>query len=769
MRPLRVVMENFQSFSGRTEIDLSGIERAVVVGPNGAGKSTAIVDAPLFAMFGECRGGTLASVVTYGEALCRVEYVFLLNGQMYLVARQYSVKGGGKSTLTFMLLDADGQPTIGPDGKPITLDGNSIAETEAKIQSVTGLTAGLLKATAISMQDDDASRFGRAQPTDRRRILGNILGLGHFETLAKAARDKQKLAMADRGSKDAALQAAAAAAAAIPVIEEQLALVGLEVMGIEKQRAEGTKAIDALGAEREETVRAQAQDLAARKELMDLRSRQTTLTADEGRAKVRVENLAFQVAGAGDTLVAIEEAEAAEKASAVADTRQKERTRLRSEATVLAEKVQGAKATHASSLLALETAVATARKDHEREAYSLGIEIDALATREELLSDVPCTDTPMAEKCPLIEDAMRARTLLPSKRQELVALAGQTPWAEQESERDALLAEEPWKADVTELARLKAAYDAIEYDAAVHAEAKADAAKLPELQKSLAAIEAAQAQIPEAQQALERAQAELKQVSDGVTALETELGQMPDWPAKLTRIDSERAAVHEQHARLGRSLDVARQNQGALTERLEAANKAAEQVKALEQEIADLDRHINILKILSNPHDGAFSLPGIPALLVEQAVPELEAAANEILDTLSDGRMSLALRTQQENKSGEVAESLEIVVLSERGEREYGTFSGGEKTRADIGLRAGLSRFLAKRAGARCELFVLDEPSYLDERGQDELIQCIGKLQTYFSPILLVTHLDRLKESLPVRLQVSLDAEGLSNVEVIYQ
>ena len=39
---------------------------------------------------------------------------------------------------------------------------------------------------------------------------------------------------------------------------------------------------------------------------------------------------------------------------------------------------------------------------------------------------------------------------------------------------------------------------------------------------------------------------------------------------------------------------MARQQQGALTERLKAGQEAAEQAKALEDEIADLDRRIHM-------------------------------------------------------------------------------------------------------------------------------------------------------------------------------
>ena len=753
MKPLSLKLSHFQSHTD-TVLELSGIECAVLSGPNGAGKSS-LLDAILFALFGEARGGNLDSVVMHGEEVARVEYQFGLNGSTYLVSRQRSTKGAGSTTLSFQ---CDGQ----------VLDGKTVAETQRRIEETTHLTAELLRATAVSAQGD-ADAFSRAKPAERKGYLGDIVGTEHFDELAQVTRDTQKGVQASRDAKATALEVAQVTVATIPTITSSFFEVAEQIKVLESDRTAASEAIEHFGAAREETVRAQAADGAARKELTDLRSRQTVLVTDEDRAKVRVENLAFTTRGVADTLAAIQNAEAAQQEAAVAESRRQERDRLRSEATVLAERVKGAKASHNDGIRALETEIATARKDHERDRYSLGIEIDALATREKLLSDVPCADTPMAERCPLIEDAMGARTLLPSKRQALEALEAQTPWTEQEKRLDALRAEEPWRADATELARLKTAYDAIEYDAEAHTKAKADAGKLPDLQKSLSTIEAAQAQIPEAQQALEKTRAELKQVGDRVTALETELGQERDWASELADIDRRLVEAKDTHARLGRSLDVARQSQGALTERLNAAQAAAEQVKALETEIADLDRRINILKILGNPRDGAFSKGGIPALLIEQAVPELEAAANEVLATLSDGRMALELRTQKEASSGKgMSETLDIIVLDEIGERLYESYSGGERMRVDLALRVGLSKLLAHRADARCQLMVLDETAApLDARGQEQFVEALARIATEEElTVLCVSHLEGLKDQFPVRIEVSKDGDG-SRVEVV--
>jgi exonuclease SbcC len=77
----------------------------------------------------------------------------------------------------------------------------------------------------------------------------------------------------------------------------------------------------------------------------------------------------------------------------------------------------------------------------------------------------------------------------------------------------------------------------------------------------------------------------------------------------------------------------------------------------------------------------AFGKDGIPALIIENAVPELERIANDILSQMSGGKNFLRFETQKELKSlSGMAETLDIIVGDWAGERIYETYSGGERT-----------------------------------------------------------------------------------------
>ena len=165
----------------------------------------------------------------------------------------------------------------------------------------------------------------------------------------------------------------------------------------------------------------------------------------------------------------------------------------------------------------------------------------------------------------------------------------------------------------------------------------------------------------------------------------------------------------------------------------------------------------------------AFGKDGIPALLIEQAVPEIEEQANNILQQLSNGTMSLRMNTQgtYKSKKDEVKETLDILITDPYGTREYEMFSGGEAFRINFSIRLALSRLLAQRAGSRLQTLVIDEGfGSQDDEGRARLAEAITAVQNDFEKILVITHLSELKEAFPSRIEVEKTADG-SHVEVI--
>ena len=197
---------------------------------------------------------------------------------------------------------------------------------------------------------------------------------------------------------------------------------------------------------------------------------------------------------------------------------------------------------------------------------------------------------------------------------------------------------------------------------------------------------------------------------------------------------------------------------------LKDINESKEIIKEKESKIQILLNNKKYYEILEK----AFSKNGIQAAIIETIVPEIEKEASRILSRLTENRMHIALKTQKEKKSGMgLIETLDIVISDEVGTRNYELYSGGEAFKVDFSLRLALSRLLTNRAGARLQTLIIDEGfGSQDSAGKERLVEVIKSIQNEFELILVVTHIDELKESFPVQIQITKDEELGSKVVI---
>ena len=205
---------------------------------------------------------------------------------------------------------------------------------------------------------------------------------------------------------------------------------------------------------------------------------------------------------------------------------------------------------------------------------------------------------------------------------------------------------------------------------------------------------------------------------------------------------------------------------GAAQQKVEVLTTQKIRKKELEAEREKTSNQVVEYKVLER----AFSKNGVPAMLIEQSLPQIETKANEILERLSGGSMHISFITQQEykdTKRDDLRETLDIQIGDSSGTRDYEMYSGGEAFRINFAIRLALSEVLAQRAGARLQMLVIDEGfGSQDETGRQRLVEAINTVKADFEKILVITHIEELKEAFPTRLEVTKGPRG-SMVEMI--
>jgi exonuclease SbcC len=267
-------------------------------------------------------------------------------------------------------------------------------------------------------------------------------------------------------------------------------------------------------------------------------------------------------------------------------------------------------------------------------------------------------------------------------------------------------------------------------------------------------LEAARAHLTEERAALHQLEARKQRVATDLATLQHEQRQYASELGALQSLQHEVARTEEQ-------VRILREREG--TARVALGRSQSHYEHCLQQEI-ELQRRQQqrdqavTERTLYGDLAQMFGKNGIQAIMIENAIPELEDEANRILARVTHNAMHLTLETQRDTRTGGVAETLDIKISDELGTRNYELFSGGEAFRINFAVRVSLAKMLARRAGARLRTLVIDEGfGTQDTEGLERLVEVIKAIQDDFAKIIVITHLRELKNSFETHIEVKKD------------
>jgi len=248
-------------------------------------------------------------------------------------------------------------------------------------------------------------------------------------------------------------------------------------------------------------------------------------------------------------------------------------------------------------------------------------------------------------------------------------------------------------------------------------------------------------------------------------SLEADNQQKPELQAALgalSQVTSDLAAAEAEHQSQTASQKGVTETMWGIKARLQRCDELEEKKKEKEKQLGNAAGEEQIYRELAQ----AFGKGGIQAMIIEMALPEIEIEANRLLGRMTDNRMQVKMETQRETKRGSVIETLDINISDEMGLRNYEMFSGGEAFRINFAIRIALSKLLAHRAGAPLPTLIIDEGfGTQDATGIEKLKEAINSIQDDFQKILVITHIEELKDAFPTRINVTKTAAG-SSLEV---
>ncbi|HYU17343.1 MAG TPA: SMC family ATPase [Chloroflexota bacterium] len=329
---------------------------------------------------------------------------------------------------------------------------------------------------------------------------------------------------------------------------------------------------------------------------------------------------------------------------------------------------------------------------------------------------------------------------------------------EQERIRDALQRGSLAGPELQALAGVRERLEALGYDEAIHQRIRVDLGRL-------SSYEGLKRELDSSRQALAYQQQIVEQVKRSLVGWQERLDLECRRVEELRRETRELPILRQQACEAETELEALRRAQGEANRELGEARQRLAYLEHLEQQRRERLRQMeDLLRVKSLYTDlaAAFGKNGIQAMIIETAIPEIEDEANRLLSGMTDSRMHVKFETQRATRGGDgTIETLDILINDELGPRPYEMYSGGESFRVNFAIRIALSKLLARRAGVRLQTLVIDEGfGSQDEDGRERLVEAIQSVADQFAMILVITHIDELKERFPVRIEVRKTALG---------
>lgn len=697
MRPLTIRARNFRTWA---ELDLdvpAGI--TAIVGPNGAGKSS-LVEVVDLALFGT--GRELQRATTRGFDDVSVELVFEHAGDRYAVRRE---RRKAKPTLEFFRIVHE-EHVHTWEG----LNRGTMSETQERIEEILGLSRQTFRASSFLAQGDGAA-FTEAEPRDRKAILLDALGVRVWDRLKEKATEirstQEKLGDGMRVK--------------VAHLEERL----VEKANVERAHGIANSVRDRLSVAIEGTEA----DVVKLREEAEAAER---LVAERRLLQEKLNAACAALSGLDERAIALRGRIAGNNGANLVELRAKI-ARVPDAERMIANASETAKLD--ATLTGIEAREAVEAEREKRLAERTDVLVEQLAEAQNELADlVECPtckrplDDPEAHKH--ATEALRARVRALEDEQ------GETlKHVEASREEAARLAGERAPLDTRVRDLLSERHVLVEK---IGVRPELALAEAREAERALAVAESVDVSREELS-AVEEERVRLNAEKDALIVSVDEVPVGPD------RMAARRALVEAESRLLAEraSLREAEAHAASLNARLDLLVEHEQEHEQLRRQLDALDRELEVLRLAER----AFGRDGVPALILEtSAIPQIEHEANRIVSAL--GReYRFELRTQRETQAGGVKDVLDVVVHTGAGEAVYEDFSGGEKTRLDLSLRIALARLLAARRGSDVRLLAIDEPAYLDEEGFAQLAAVLRDLAGEFDSILVVSHVDTLRDA----------------------
>lgn len=718
-QPELLEFENYKQY-GKGEIRFLELGKInAISGLNKAGKSNA-AEAEAFALFKYMRpDSTLRDIVKRGETNCKVSLYFLSKSKNWKLTRTIRIQSSGKASADLLLEEQISEGIF----EPVNL--GEARSTQDLIEELVG-PPDLYYSTRYASQFD-IDRILRLRPRERKDMLQQALRAEIFSFRVDIAKEFEKIGKSDIegirkqieqeekriGNKDPHSSEFKSLEAGKEKKKERLDVLGKELDDLYEKSQASSKRIGELESE-----------LRGIKNKKDRLEKYNQDIGEEEKELIRLGKTVLEAPIIEANKEALDELLGREKAE--------------QEKALEESKIQNRinEINHQSQIKTKEW------EQKKKEAVQNWERARELA---DVLYNVPCGGEGDFRSCKFIQKASKARD-------EIDALETAVEHAEELGET---LLEEETKARQKELDNLQA----LGYSKEDHDKLKADIKRLEDegWKEKAVSLQTAGQVIKEKEGSLSRLKSEAEELRKEILESEGLDNELKIEKEALDVINYDRETKLNAHRKLKETYEEDLKSIGTLKGLLEEIKKSEELLRDLRKSENKLAQDLHVI----SAYLGAVSRDGIPSLILEQAIPELERLTNYFLE---DSPLSVVISPLRDFAGGQVKEEIHIRFKDPDGEYPLSEASGFDKIAIGLSLRAAIAKIHSMSSGFKIFHIFIDEGfGAMDPMSISWGKLLISRLAEEFEKVLFISHIDSMREIADTNLRVERQ-EGSSTI-----
>ncbi len=255
-------------------------------------------------------------------------------------------------------------------------------------------------------------------------------------------------------------------------------------------------------------------------------------------------------------------------------------------------------------------------------------------------------------------------------------------------------------------------------------------------------------------------------LKDEEQKINREIEQIQQTLEKLEKEQNELKYNKEEHSKITRQNEEEKEKLRILSQNLSQSKielvSCEKEIEKFDAEIKNIESTKKAIEKLAQSQTKITQLTNIMdeyrTHLISRIQPELSKTASDLFITLTDGKYS----------GIELDDKYDLFIYDGNIKYPLSRFSGGEADLANLCLRLAISQLISASAGIDGGFIILDEIfGSQDDIRKNSILNALAKLSKQYRQIIIITHIEDIKDSLEAIIEVKENEQGTSQVKQI--